>query len=234
MSIHSSPPTQSHSTPSTVSNGIPTTQSHSVPTTQYYSVPTTYTHNIPPTQSHNTPFTLSNGIPTTQYYSVPTTHTHSSLPTQSHNTPSTLSNGIPTTQSHSIPTTQSNNNPTTPSHNIPPAQSYPPLSMFTNPLLQAPPYLPASSFSASGTSFAYPASVQNTVPPLPIGIHHTQPMHSPQNLLLYSPISTLQTSLINNPSIVSPPVSIPMSNAPLHSGTNAHGHNFIPHHHQFS
>ena len=100
--------------------------------------------------------------------------------------------------------------------------------MFTNPLLQAQPYLPASSFSASGTSFAYPASVQNTVPPLPIGIHHTQPMHSPQNPLPYSPTSTLQTSLINNPSIVSPPVSIPMSNASLHSGTNAHGHNFIP------
>ena len=252
MSTHSSPPTQSHSTPSTVSNGIPTTQSHSVPTTQshsvpttqYYSVPTTHTHNIPPTQSHNTPSTLSNGIPTTQSHNTPSTLSNGIPTTQSHGVPTTQSDNNPTTPSHNIPPAQSY--PTLSMESIftsghinngsmsvfPPATTNMSTSdsqpMFTNPLLQAPPYLPASSFSANGTSFAYPASVQNTVPPLPTGIHHTQPMHSPQNPLPYSPISTLQTSLSNNPSIVSPPVSIPMSNAPLHSSTNAHGHNFIP------
>lgn len=212
MSTHSSPPTQSHSTPSTVSNGIPATQ--------YYSFPTTHTHNIPPTQSHNTPSTLSNGIPTTQSHSVPTTPSHNILPAQSH---PPLSMESIFTSGHINNSSMSVFPPAT--TNLSTSDSQP---MFTNPLLQAPPYLPASSFSASGTSFAYPASVQNTVPPLPIGIHHTQTMHSPQNPLPYSPISTLQTSLINNPSIVSPPVSIPMSNAPLHSGTSAHGHNFIP------
>ena len=134
-------------------------------------------------------------------------------PTQSHSTPSTLSNGIPTTQSHSVPTTQSHNIP--PAQSYPPLSMesiftngyinnnmsvFPPATtnlstsdsqpMFTNPFLQAPPYLPALSLSASGTSFAYRASVQNTVPPLPIGIHHTQPMHSPQNryhILQYPP-----------------------------------------------
>ena len=191
MSTHSSPPTQSHSTPSTVSNGIPTTQSHSVPTTQYYSVPTTHTHSSPPTQSHNTPSTLSNGISTTQSHSVPTA--------QSDNNPTTPSHNIPPAQSYpplsmeSIFTSGHINNssmsvfpPAT--TNMSTSDSQP---MFTHPLLQAPPYLPASSFSASGTSFAYSASVQNTVPPLPIGIHHTQPMHSPQNpryhILQYPP-----------------------------------------------
>ena len=203
-------------------------QGKSFTTTQYYNVPTTHTHSSPPTQSHNSPSTLSNGIPTTESHSVPTT--------QSDNNPTTPSHNIPPAQSYPPLSMESiftsghiNNNsmsvfpPAT--TNLSTSDSQP---MFNNSLLQAPPYLPASSFSASGTSFAYPASVQNTVPPLPMGIHHTQRMHSPQNPLPYSPISTLQTSLINNPSIVSPPVSIPMSNAPLYSGTNAHGHNFIP------
>ena len=102
--------------------------------------------------------------------------------------------------------------------------------MFTNPLLQPHHtylhrlFLPMEHH----LHICLFASVQNTVFPLPISIHHTQSMYTPQNLLAYPPISTLQTPLINNTSIILLPASIPMSNLSLHYGTNAHGLNFFP------